>query len=89
MQKGSSVDPVLCSSCPPMCTSGHTYVLSRGSTSSLFHFYELPWKSLIKGLELASSLLSEAAGAPQAYSADKTGGGRTLKTYFVVILDLQ
>lgn len=41
-----------------VCISEHTYVLSRGSTTSLFHFYELPCKSLIKGLELESHLLS-------------------------------
>lgn len=77
-QEGDRVDPPLCSSCLPVCTSGCTYVLSRGSASSLFHFNELPCKSLIKDLELASSLLDEAIRAPRAYSIDKRGDGLTL-----------
>lgn len=64
--EGGRVDPC---SAPPVCLVCPC-VLSRRNTSSVFHFYELPWKSFIKDLELASCHFSEAAGAPQADGSD-------------------
>lgn len=64
--EGGRVDPCSASPVCLVCTC----VLSRRNTSSLFHFYELPWKSFIKDLELACCHFSEAAGAPQADGSD-------------------